>query len=48
MQLGFTIFEEFEKKTKHMNFIFSNGVDFIYEFFNFDRKIIKIKTLMKF
>ncbi len=30
---------EFEKKLKHINFIFSSGIDFIYEFFNFDNKI---------
>ena len=30
---------EFEKKIKHKNFIFSNGIDFIHEFFNFERKI---------
>ena len=29
---------EFEKKTRHKNFIFTNGVDFIYEFFNLERK----------
>jgi 2-octaprenyl-6-methoxyphenol hydroxylase len=29
---------EFEKKIKHKNFIFSNGIDFIHEFFNFERK----------
>ena len=29
---------EFEKKLKHKNYIFSNGIDFIYEFFNFERK----------
>ena len=38
MQLDPFIFEEFEKKTKHSNFIFSSGIDFIYEFFNFDKK----------
>ena len=38
MQLDSLIFEEFEKKTKHMNFIFANGIDLIYELFNFDRK----------
>ena len=38
MQLDSSIFDEFEKKTKHINFIFSNGIDFIYEFFNFDKK----------
>tara|TARA_Y100000816_G_scaffold288686_1_gene273719 strand:+ start:649 stop:1725 length:1077 start_codon:yes stop_codon:yes gene_type:complete len=30
---------EFEKKVKHKNFIFSNGVDLIYELFNFERKL---------
>ena len=38
IQLDALIFEEFEKKTKHSNFIFSNGIDFIYEFFNFNKK----------
>ena len=39
MNLNSTIFEDFENKTKHKNFIFSNGVDFIYEFFNFEKRI---------
>ena len=30
---------EFEKKIKHKNFIFSNGIDLVHEFFNFERKI---------
>ena len=30
---------EFEKKIKHRNLIFSNGIDLVYEFFNFERKI---------
>ncbi len=29
---------EFEKNLKHKNFIFSNGVDLIHEFFNIERK----------
>ncbi len=29
---------EFEKKTKHKNFIFSNGIDLIQQFFDFERK----------
>lgn len=33
LQLDYSIYEEFEKKTKHLNFLFSNGIDFIYEFF---------------
>jgi len=46
IQLDSSIFSEFEKKTKHINLIFSNGIDFIYEFFNFDTKI-KDKSLSK-
>tara|TARA_B100000989_G_scaffold79820_1_gene56894 strand:- start:176 stop:1252 length:1077 start_codon:yes stop_codon:yes gene_type:complete len=30
---------EFEKKIKHKNLIFSNGIDLVHEFFNFERKI---------
>ncbi len=30
---------EFEKKTKNKNFIFSSGIDFIYEFFKIESKI---------
>ena len=29
---------EFQKKIKHKNFIFSNGIDLIHEFFNVERK----------
>ena len=29
---------EFEKTIKHKNFIFSNGIDLIYELFNFESK----------
>ena len=39
IQLDASIFKEFEKKAKHVNFIFSYGIDFIYELFNFDKKI---------
>jgi len=46
IQLDSAIFREFEKKTKHTNFIFSNGIDFIYEIFNFEKKI-KDKGLSK-
>ena len=37
---------EFEKKSKHFNYIFSNGIDFIYEFFNLESKT-KNKILSK-
>ena len=30
---------ELEKKIKHKNFIFLNGIDFIHEFFNLERKM---------
>ena len=31
--------KEFEDTIKHKNYIFSNGVDLVYEFFNLERKI---------
>ena len=46
LQLDSFILKEFEKKTKHKNFIFSNGIDLIHEFFNFDKKT-KDKKLNK-
>ena len=60
LPLDSSINYEFEKKMKHKNFIFSNGIDFIYEFFNFERKtkntllsktiqsVGKFKTINKF
>ena len=30
---------EFQNSVKHKNLIFSNGVDLVHEFFNFERKI---------
>jgi 2-octaprenyl-6-methoxyphenol hydroxylase len=30
---------EFQKILRHKNFIFSNGIDLIYEFFNIERKM---------
>jgi len=38
LQIDHSVYEDFEKKTKHFNFIFSFGNDFIYEFFKFDNK----------
>ena len=38
LQIDHSIYEVFEKKTKHFNFIFSSCNDFIYEFFKFDNK----------
>ena len=50
IQLDDSIFKEFEKKNKHLNFIFSNGINFIHEFFNFGKKSKneKINRLLKF
>ena len=39
LDLDSSICLNFEKKLKHKNFLFSNGIDFIYEFFNFENKI---------
>ena len=39
LDLDNSICVDFEKKTRHKNYIFSNGVDFIYEYFNFENKI---------
>ena len=38
LPLNVSVNEEFEKKSKHINYIFSNGIDFIYEFFNLESK----------
>ena len=38
LQLDTFVLKEFQNKTKNRNFMFSNGIDFIYEFFNFDKK----------
>ena len=38
LPLDSSILEIFEKKVKHLNFIFANGIDFIHEFFIFDNK----------
>ena len=39
-----SVCHEFEKNVKHKNFIFSNGIDLIHQFFNLERKD-KTKTL---
>ena len=42
LPIDYSICKEFENKTKHLNFIFSSGNDFIYEFFNYDNFYLKI------
>ena len=38
LDLDASVNMHFEKKIKHTNYIFSNSIDLIYEFFNFERK----------
>jgi len=38
LSINSSVNEEFQKNTKHRNFIFSNGIDFIYEFFKYESK----------
>mgnify|MGYP000005028433 FL=1 len=38
LSLDSSINYEFDKITRHKNFIFSNGIDLVHEFFNFERK----------
>ena len=39
LDLDHSICIDFEKKTKHKNYIFSSGIDLVYEFFNLESKI---------
>ena len=39
LEIDTSIFSDFENKTKHKNYLFSSGIDFIYEFFNVESKI---------
>ena len=38
LSLDSSINSEFEKTIRHNNFIFSNGIDLVHEFFNLERK----------
>ena len=46
LEIDSSINDEFEKKIKHKNFIFSNSIDLIHEYFNLERKF-KNKILSK-
>ncbi len=39
LDLDKSIFVNFERAIKHKNYLFSSGIDFIYEFFTFESKI---------
>ena len=47
LDLDVSICSDFEKNTKNKNYLFSNGIDFIYEFFNFENKL-NTNVLSKF
>tara|TARA_B100002019_G_scaffold147984_1_gene127414 strand:- start:1226 stop:2302 length:1077 start_codon:yes stop_codon:yes gene_type:complete len=36
LEIDSSICQEFEKKIKHKNFLFSSGIDFVYEFFHLE------------
>ena len=38
LPLDVSVNQEFEKKLRHNNFIFTSGIDFVHEFFNLERK----------
>tara|TARA_Y100001970_G_scaffold202562_1_gene246612 strand:+ start:1362 stop:2471 length:1110 start_codon:yes stop_codon:yes gene_type:complete len=50
LPIDYSICKDFENRTKHLNFIFSSGNDFIYEFFNYDNFYMKTipKKLLNF
>ena len=50
LDLDTSICSDFEKNTKSKNYLFSSGVDFIYEIFNFQNKIdnVSISRSIKF
>jgi len=39
LDLDNSVCTDFENKTKHKNFLFSTGIDFVYEFFSLESKI---------
>ena len=39
LEIDSSVASDFEKKTKHLNFIYGSGVDFIYNFFNLDNRL---------
>ena len=38
LELDESLFQDFQKKTKHLNYAFGMGIDFIHEFFKIDNK----------
>ena len=51
LPINSSVNQEFQRNTKHKNFIFSSGIDIIYEFFSYEGKIknnLLINTLKYF
>ena len=46
LHIDTSILNDFEKQTRNKNFMFSNGIDLIYEFFNIEKKV-KSKNLTR-
>ncbi len=46
LHIDTSILNDFEKQTRNKNFMFSNGIDLIYEFFNIEKKL-KSKNLTR-
>ena len=38
LEIDNSVCSDFEKKIRHKNFLFSNGIDFVYEFFNLESR----------
>ena len=39
LPIDYSVNKEFEEEIRHKNFIFSKGIDLIYEFFNLESKL---------
>ena len=39
LEIDSSVCLDFERKLKHKNYLFSSGIDFIYEFFNLESSI---------
>ena len=50
LSLDKSLFKEFESKTRHLNYLYINGVNFIHEFFKLDNKFKNIysKKIFRF
>ena len=48
LELDNSVCSDFEKKSKHKNYLFSSAIDFIYEFFNFESKTNNYKMSKAF